>query len=154
MAQALDPIDTVLAELRHDIGNTLCVINIVLALQRNRSQLLPLLHDMLGQLSQHIEVSLPTIPAELTTQQAADLLNVSRLHLVRLLTERKIPHRKVGTHRRVVIEDLMAYKKRIDTARDKALSNEPVLRRSLGTEVDDDTMLTPDGAMVVPTISC
>jgi excisionase family DNA binding protein len=154
MAQALDPIDTVLAELRHDIGNTLCVINIVLALQRNRSQLLPLLHDMLGQLSQHIEVSLPTIPAELTIQQAAKLLNVSRLHLVRLLTERKIPHRKVGTHRRVVIEDLMAYKKRIDTARDKALSNEPVLRRSLGTEVDDDTMLTPDGAMVVPTISC
>jgi len=123
MAQVLDPIDTVLAELRHNIGNTLCMIDIVVALRGNRSQLLPLLHDMLGQLSQHIEVSLPTIPAELTTQQAADLLNVSRLHLVRLLTDGKIPHRKVGTHRRVVIEDLMAYKKRIDTARDKALSN-------------------------------
>jgi excisionase family DNA binding protein len=123
MAQALDPIDTVLAELHQDIGNTLCVINIVVALRRNRSQLLPLLRDMLGELSQHIEASLPTLPAELTTQQAADLLNVSRLHLVRLLTEGKIPHRKVGTHRRVVFEDLMVYKKRIDTARATALSN-------------------------------
>jgi excisionase family DNA binding protein len=123
MAQALDPIDTVLAELHQDIGNTLCVINIVVALRRNRSQLLPLLRGMLGELSQHIEASLPTLPAELTTQQAADLLNVSRLHLVRLLTEGKIPHRKVGTHRRVVFEDLMVYKKRIDTARATALSN-------------------------------
>jgi excisionase family DNA binding protein len=154
MAHALDPIDTVLAELRHEIGNTLCMIDMVVALRRNRSQFLPLLRGMLGELSQQIEVSLPTIPAELTTQQAAELLNVSRLQLVRLITEGKLPHRQVGTHRRVVIEDLLAYKKRIDTACDKALSNEPVLRRSLGTEVDDDTILTPDGAMVVPMISC
>jgi excisionase family DNA binding protein len=123
MAQALDPIDTMLAELRHDIGNTLSVINVVVALWRNEPGLLPLLRGMLGELSQHIEVSLLTIPAELTTQQAAELLNVPRPHLVRLLTQGKIPHRKVGMHRRVVFEDLMAYKKRLDTARDKALSN-------------------------------
>jgi excisionase family DNA binding protein len=123
MAQALDPIDTMLAELRHDIGNTLSVINVVVALWRNEPGLLPLLRGMLGELSQHIEASLLTIPAELTTQQAAELLNVPRPHLVRLLTQGKIPHRKVGMHRRVVFEDLMAYKKRLDTARDKALSN-------------------------------
>jgi excisionase family DNA binding protein len=123
MAQALDPIDTVLAELRQDLGNTLTVINIVVALRGNQPQLLPLLRDILGELSQHIEASLPAIPAELTTQQAADFLNISRPHLVRLLTAGKIPHRKVGMHRRVVFEDLIAYKKRLDTAREKALSN-------------------------------
>ena len=64
MAQALDPIDTLLAELRQDIGNTLTLINIVVELRRNQRQLLQLLRRMLGELSQHIEASLPAIPEE------------------------------------------------------------------------------------------
>ena len=64
MAQALDPIDTLLVELRQDLVNTLTLLNIVVELRRNQPQLLQLLRDMLGELRQHIEASLPAIPEE------------------------------------------------------------------------------------------
>jgi excisionase family DNA binding protein len=60
--------------------------------------------------------------AELTTVQAAELLNVSRPFLIKLLTEGKIPSRKVGKHRRILMEDVMNYKSRIDQEREVVLN--------------------------------
>jgi hypothetical protein len=80
MAQALDPIDTVLAELRQDLGNTLTVINIVVALRGNQPQLLQLLRDMLDELSQHIEASLPAIPEEDDVARSITHLDNRRMH--------------------------------------------------------------------------
>ena len=59
--------------------------------------------------------------AELTTVQAADVLNVSRPFLIKLLDQKAIPHRKVGTHRRIRMEDVMAYKNAIDREREQVL---------------------------------
>lgn len=77
-------------------------------------------------------ITVVPIGKELTTQQAADLLNVSRQYLVRLLDEKRIPFRKTGKHRRLRIEDVLAFKERRDKDRRADLRELTQLSQELG----------------------
>ncbi|WP_009632665.1 helix-turn-helix domain-containing protein [Synechocystis sp. PCC 7509] len=75
----------------------------------------------MSQIAQGNAVTLIPLHAELTTQEAADILNVSRPFLIKLIETGEIPYRKVGKHRRICFEDLMNYKQKIDSDRLQAL---------------------------------
>lgn len=62
-----------------------------------------------------ITVTISPSDAEMTTQEAADILNVSRPHLVKLLNNNEIPYTKTGSHRRIKVKDVMDYKEKKDT---------------------------------------
>ena len=77
-------------------------------------------------------ITIVPVGRELTTQQAADLLNISRQYLVRLLEDRKIPFRRTGKHRRLKIEDVLAFKTNRDRDRKAALDELAEMSQEFG----------------------
>ena len=83
---------------------------------------LSLLAEILAQMGKGNGVKIVPIRKELTTTEAADILNVSRPYLVGLLESGQLPFRSVGSRRRILLEDVMNYKNNIDAKREQTLA--------------------------------
>jgi excisionase family DNA binding protein len=84
-------------------------------------ELYAVLRDVVAALSQGMAISIAPLNTMLTTQEAADLLNISRPTLVRLLAEGEIPYTMRGRHRRVLLRDVLDYQERTRSERRRAL---------------------------------
>ena len=93
-----------------------------------------LLKEILDHMAHGNGVALTPLHAELTTRQAADLLQVSRTHLVQLLDEGRIPCRKVGAHRRVRARDILDYRRETESRRRKVLDELTAVDQDLGLQ--------------------
>ena len=81
----------------------------------------PLLRQVLELIAQGKIVAILARDTELSTQEGADLLNVSRPYFASLLDNGELPHHKVGTHRRVLLEGVLTYKRQLAEKRREAL---------------------------------
>ena len=95
---------------------------------------LRLLREILDRMAHGKGVALTPLHAELTTRQAAELLQVSRTHLVQLLDAGRIPCRKVGSHRRIRAEDLLAWRRETELRRREALDGLTARDQKLGLQ--------------------
>ena len=84
-------------------------------------QAIDLLRTILSEMSQGNGITVLPVHAQLTTQEAANLLNVSRPYLVKLLEDGVLPFTKVGTHRRIAFADVLNYKRQQDQSADEAM---------------------------------
>ena len=93
-----------------------------------------MLVGILDEMGRGNTVTVIPVHAELTTQEAADMLNISRPSLIQMLDEGKIEFRKVGTHRRVRFESLMAYKRKVHAERLAALNELAAYDQEIGID--------------------
>ena len=98
------------------------------------SSAMRMLKEILDHMAHGNGVALTPLHAELTTRQAADLLQVSRTHLVQLLDEARIPCRKVGAHRRVRAQDILDYRRKTESRRREALDELTAVDQELGLQ--------------------
>ena len=84
---------------------------------------LKLLNSIISNMAQGKSIALMPTDAEITTQQAAEILNVSRPHVIKLLEKGEIPYRKVGSHRRILLQDILEYESKFRSARRKKLDH-------------------------------
>ncbi len=82
---------------------------------------LTLLSAIIQNMAEGKTISIVPSNSEVSTQQAADMLNVSRPHLVKLLETKKIPFKKVGSHRRILLKDILNYEEQLAKQRESQL---------------------------------
>jgi excisionase family DNA binding protein len=120
-----------IAEARHDITIHIEGSNVTVPLP---ARAVELLFTVLSAIANGQPVSVIAQQAELSTQQAADFLNVSRPFVIKLIEEGKLPARKVNRHRRIRFTDLVEFEKKSMTERMTALATLAETDRGLGLE--------------------
>jgi excisionase family DNA binding protein len=132
LAAAARPMLDALAQATDDLTLTVTGEAGTIGQIRIPASALRFLFAALSEIASGKGVSLLPLDQEVTTQQAADILNVSRPYLVGLLEKGNIPFRKVGNQRRVPLQDVLAYKARTDVGRRAALSELARLGQEMG----------------------
>jgi excisionase family DNA binding protein len=95
---------------------------------------LKLIGQLLGAMSEGRPLLLTPSKQEFSTVEAADFLNVSRPFVIKEIDEGRLPHRKVGTHRRVAVEDLLEYAREMRKQQEHALDKMAENARDLGLD--------------------
>jgi excisionase family DNA binding protein len=118
-----DPAEVQVSELRRFVCESDAVHADSKGLHRIQlpDRLYKLLSKIIRELANGKAISLTPAAQEMTTQEAANFLGVSRQFLVRLLDEGKIAFHRVGTHRRVCLQDVIAFRKKRDRRRHNAI---------------------------------
>ena len=95
---------------------------------------LKLIGQLLGAMSEGRPIVLMPTEQELTTVEAANLLNVSRPFVIKEMDSGRLPHRKVGSHRRIALEDVLAYAQKMRTTQASALDRMAENAHELGLD--------------------
>jgi excisionase family DNA binding protein len=99
------------------------------------NSLLQALQEILAELRAGNEVTVMSSSAVLSTAEAAELLNVSRPHVVKLVDAGSLPHHKAGSHRRIALADVLAFKANRDSASRSALAEIQQLADETGMDL-------------------